>query len=109
MTLPHGVRNCWICGLAIWNCRKIPRLFILQVKGLKCVNILTNTNAFSIGTGILPFGYAGPEIISKPIIQYKDEIRLGWIKLSNTKLDDDMELFIENIKNIVSESIQKLN
>ncbi|WP_373079661.1 LysR family transcriptional regulator [Fusobacterium varium] len=73
------------------------------------INILTNTNAFSIGTGILPFGYAGPEIISKPIIQYKDEIRLGWIKLSNIKLDDDMELFIENIKNIVSESIQKLN
>lgn len=73
------------------------------------INILTNTNAFSIGTGILPFGYAGPEIISKPIIQYKDEIRLGWIKLSNTKLDDDIELFIENIKNIVSENIQKLD
>lgn len=73
------------------------------------INILTNTNAFSIGTGILPFGYAGPEIISKPIIQYKDEIRLGWIKLSHTKLDDDMELFIENIKSIVSENIQKLN
>lgn len=73
------------------------------------INVLTNTNAFSIGTGILPFGYAGPEIISKPIMQYKDEIRLGWIKLSNTKLDDDMELFIENIKNIVSENIQKLD
>ena len=42
-------------------------------------------------------------------MQYKDEIRLGWIKLSNTKLDDDMELFIENIKNIVSENIQKLD
>lgn len=73
------------------------------------INVLTNTNAFSIGTGILPFGYAGSEIISKPIMQYKDEIRLGWIKLSNTKLDDDMELFIENIKNIVSENIQKLD
>ncbi len=73
------------------------------------INILTNTRAFSIGTGILPTGYAGPEIISKPIIQYKDEIRLGWIKLSNTKLDNGMDLFIENIKNTVSETIKNLN
>lgn len=44
------------------------------------INILTHTDSFSIGTGILSEGFAGPELVSKPIKNHENEIKLGWIK-----------------------------
>ena len=38
------------------------------------INTLTHTDAFSIGTGILSEGFAGPELVSRPIRGHQREI-----------------------------------
>lgn len=68
------------------------------------INILTNKNAFSIGTGVLPAGYAGPELISKPISNLKNQIVLGWIKQSNVTLPPSAKLLLIKIKEVVTEN-----
>lgn len=69
------------------------------------INVLTNTNAFSIGTGILPKGYAGPELISKKVDEYNHDLRLGYIKSKGVKLSSGEEKFILKIKDIIKENI----
>ena len=58
------------------------------------INILTHTDAFSIG-------FAGPELISKPIKHHGKEIKLGWIKNIDYDASEIIYGFTNKIKNIV--------
>ncbi|NLC72430.1 MAG: hypothetical protein GX684_01455 [Ruminococcaceae bacterium] len=62
------------------------------------INILTHTDAFSIGTGILSPGFAGPELVSRPIEGHKNEIHIGWIQITGMPLSETCELLIEKLK-----------
>lgn len=61
------------------------------------VNLLTYTDAFSIGSGILPDSYSGQELTSRPIANSDEQVVLGYIKQPCVMLDDALLSFIERI------------
>ena len=67
------------------------------------INTLTHTNAFSIGTGILPEGYAGPELTSRPIKGHHQDIRLGWIQRKGEMTSNETSEFLYEIKRVLEE------
>lgn len=69
------------------------------------INILTHTNAFSIGTGILSAGFAGPELVSRPIKNHYNEICLGWIQMANTTISDEVSVFIKEMEVVLRQEL----
>lgn len=66
------------------------------------INLLTHTDAFSIGSGILPYGYQDEELTSRPIAHYEGYVKLGYITHTSKTLNDDLSEFIDNIRKNVS-------
>ncbi|NLK37179.1 MAG: LysR family transcriptional regulator [Epulopiscium sp.] len=64
-------------------------------------NILSHTEGFSIGSGILPAGYAIENLCSAPIANHDGEMKLGWIKLKNSPISEEMAEFLEHIKKLL--------
>jgi len=61
-------------------------------------NIIANTDSYNIGTGYLLPGIIDSEITSLPIYGQMDDIIIGWIKLKNTELKDDLAKFVDYLK-----------
>ena len=85
----------------ISNFSTVKRNFIVHDRGTM-INILTHTDAFSIGSGILSEGFAGPELTSKPVTGHENEIKLGWIENPTTPQTDLMKEFFAFIKKSVT-------
>lgn len=62
------------------------------------LNLLTYTDAFSIGSGILPDGYQDEGIISKPIAHFEGYVKLGYITYMSAMLDEDLSEFIQIVR-----------
>lgn len=74
--------------------------FIINDRGTM-INILTHTDSFSVGTGILSQGFAGGELISRPIINYNNVIQIGWVDNLDDKNNDLTKIincFVDEIK-----------
>lgn len=84
-----------------YNSTSVKKNFFVSDRGTM-INILTHTDAFSIGTGILSPGFAGPELISRPIKNHNGEIKLGWIKNINYKSSELDTEFINKIKEVIN-------
>lgn len=69
------------------------------------INVLTHTDAFSIGTGILPEGFAGPELVSRPIKNRYNEIYLGWVQEANNSISDEANSFIKELELVLKEEL----
>ena len=67
-----------------------------------CYNVLANTNCVSTGSGILPDGYGDDRLISVPIEDALDIMRLGWIKQKDAALSEAAEKYIEILGNILA-------
>lgn len=67
------------------------------------INLLTNTDAFSMGSGILSPKFAGPELVSKPIIGHQNELKLGWICADSNRLSNEGRMFVEKIKEVMAQ------
>lgn len=65
------------------------------------INTLTHTDAFSIGTGILSKGYAGQDLVSKPITGHGKEVSIGWIRNMGQDIPESIYIFIEKIKEVL--------
>ena len=68
------------------------------------INTLTNTDAFSIGSGILSPGYAGPGLIGRPILGHGKEMHLGWIQPAGLRLSDDENDFLLEVRHILNDA-----
>ncbi|WP_455582500.1 LysR family transcriptional regulator [Dysosmobacter sp.] len=79
----------------------LTRRFFITDRGTM-INLLTHTDAFSIGTGILSEGFAGPELTSRPIKGHHEEIRLGWIQPAGLTLSDEAAAFIQEVQQVLS-------
>ena len=66
------------------------------------INTLTHTDAFSIGTGILSPGFAGPELVSRPIKGHQREIHLGWIQPAGSPIPESLSDFLRELEAVVS-------
>ena len=60
-----------------------------------------NTNCVSTGSGILPKGYGDDRLISIPIEDAMDMMRLGWIKIKDLTLSPAAEKYIEILDKIL--------
>ena len=67
-----------------------------------CYNVLVNTNCVSTGSGILPDGYGDDRLISVPIEDALDIMRLGWIKQKDAALSEAAEKYIEILGDILA-------
>ena len=66
------------------------------------INTLTHTDAFSIGTGILSEGFAGPELVSRPIRGHQREIHLGWIQPAGGPIPEPLSAFLRELEAVVA-------
>ncbi len=64
-------------------------------------NIIANTDAFSIGTGIIPEGYGDNRIITIPIANNTQEMKLGWIKLKSKQPTNETLEFINCLQEAI--------
>ena len=85
----------------------LDRRYLVYDRGTM-INILTHTDAFSIGTGILSEGFAGPELVSRAIKGHDNEIHLGWIQSVNSQISDEMNVFISKIRDVLGEELSTL-
>lgn len=69
-----------------------------------CYNVLVNTNCVSTGSGILPKGYGDDRLISIPIDDATDFMRLGWIKIKDLALSQAAEKYIEILCSILKDN-----
>ncbi|MDR2180077.1 MAG: LysR family transcriptional regulator [Synergistaceae bacterium] len=67
-------------------------------------NIVANTDAISVGTGLLPRGFYQPGVMAIPIKNPGDYIHLGWIQQKNTVLSPEAKTFIDTLKTCLEES-----
>ena len=67
------------------------------------MNLLAHTDAYSVGSGILPPGYADACITARPILGHENEMKLGWIKRTGRAITEEMTAFVEQVtRNIES-------
>ena len=57
-------------------------------------NILANSEAFTLGTGLLPDNFNSYGVTSIPIHGLSDEMQIGWIKLKNRELSSIAKEYI---------------
>ena len=85
---------------------KIPEKLIFVHDRASMYNIVSHTNAFSIGSGILNEGYFDSDILSLPVECNSDDVmELGWIKLNNRKLSEEEQLYIKYLEESLAEKI----
>ncbi|MDR3230763.1 MAG: LysR family transcriptional regulator [Synergistaceae bacterium] len=66
-------------------------------------NVEANTDAISVGTGLLPFGFHHPGVIAIPIRSPGDCIRIGWIQKQNAVLSQEARTFVKMLKDCLAE------
>lgn len=84
---------------------RIPEKLIFVHDRASMYNIVSNTNAFSIGSGVLTKGYYDPDVISVPVeCNSEDVMELGWIKQNNRKLSEVEEQYVEYLEKALHEA-----
>lgn len=64
-------------------------------------NIIQHTDAYNIGTGNIIKEIGNSDIVTIPILDNIPKIDVGWIKLKNVEMNENMKLFIEFCKEYV--------
>ena len=78
---------------------KIPEKLIFVHDRATMYNIVSHSDAFSIGSGILSDGFCDDAIISVPVeCNSGDVMKLGWIKHANRKLNEIEEMYIKQLE-----------
>ncbi|MCQ2566669.1 MAG: LysR family transcriptional regulator [Clostridia bacterium] len=65
-------------------------------------NITAHTDAFSIGSGVLPEGYSDERLLAIPL-ESQYAMRLGYIKIKDAKLSQAAASFIDTLTNVMNE------
>jgi len=71
-------------------------------------NVVENTDAFSLGSGILPPRFSSDHVVSIPIDGEQDAMKLGWIKLKNKPVTAEMTDFIEHMTSALDDALAQL-
>ena len=78
---------------------KLPEKLIFVHDRASMYNIVSHSDAFSIGSGILSEGFCDDDIISLPVeCNSNDVMKLGWIKHANRKLNEIEEMYINQLE-----------
>lgn len=66
-------------------------------------NVMAHTNCVSTGSGVLPKGYGDERLVTLPLNDTVDDMRLGYIKLRGIPMSDMGVRFVEILEQIMSE------
>lgn len=64
-------------------------------------NILANTNAFSVGTGMLPEQYSDSRVKSLPVAGKLESMCIGYIKIKDLPLSESAEKYLSILKGLL--------
>lgn len=83
---------------------KIPEKLIFVHDRASMYNIIKNTDAFSIGSGVLNKGYFDNDIVAVPVECNSDDVmELGWVKLNNRKLSEEELMYIKYLEDSLAD------
>ena len=71
-------------------------------------NVMAHTNCVSTGSGVLPEGYGDERLLTLPLADAVDDMRLGYIKLRGIPMSDMGARFVEILEQIMSEIGEKV-
>lgn len=71
-------------------------------------NVMAHTNCVSTGSGVLPKGYGDERLVTLPLNDAVDDMRLGYIKLRGIPMSDMGIRFVEILEQIMSEIGEKV-
>ena len=71
-------------------------------------NVMAHTNCVSTGSGVLPEGYGDERLLTLPLADAVDDMRLGYIKLRWIPMSDMGARFVEILEQIMSEIGEKV-
>ncbi len=66
-------------------------------------NIISNSDAFSTGSGIIPQDYGDERIVVKPMKDDIDNMHLGYIKIQDAALSDKAKDYLKVLKDVLNE------
>lgn len=66
-------------------------------------SVLAHSDAFSIGSGLLPEGFYDSDIVSIPIVAPVDQVQLGWIQQKGRILTQIAEDYIKILKAVLEQ------
>jgi DNA-binding transcriptional LysR family regulator len=66
-------------------------------------SIVANSDAVTTGTGIIPEGYADDRVMTIPIKEEQEVMKIGYIKLQDVPLSDNANEYIEMLGGILDE------
>ncbi|GAA3406095.1 LysR family transcriptional regulator [Paenibacillus hodogayensis] len=69
------------------------------------VNIVCNTDAVSTGSGLLVEEFMDGRMMSIPLEDYGDRMKLGWIKLKNRHLSAEAERFVDMLHDSIENAL----
>lgn len=64
------------------------------------INILANTNAFAIGTGMLVSRLGDERVIAIPILDAQNHMAPGWIKRRDTPMSEELESYVRILETV---------
>ena len=81
-------------GIAWGNTAKT----VYVADGLTLYGVLHHTDSYTIGSGCLMPGITDPEVITIPLRNRMERMRIGWIKRREVELDSEMEGYVRHME-----------
>lgn len=97
----NGVSMDYAEEIPLVDFKNMEKLILIHDRAT-AYNIIANTDAYSIGTGIIPDGFCDSRITTIPITDREERtkhMKIGWIKIKGKQTDPKVEMFIKCLKN----------
>ena len=86
----------------IWGLERPSRIIYVYERAT-AINILANSDAFAVGSGLLSKGLGDERVVAIPIDNAKNRMIPGWIKRKDVTITEDMLCYIKYLENCVWE------
>lgn len=69
-------------------------------------NLLIHTDVITLGSGLLVKDYVDERIVSRPLADNSDKMKLGWIKLRSRNSSAEAVEFVRNLEQTIKDAIE---
>ena len=90
--------------IALLDLRRTGRIIYIKDRST-FYNVVENTDAFSIGSGILPRRLSSDRVVSIPIAGEQDAMKLGWIAHQDKPVTREMTAFLHHMTEALNDAL----
>ena len=90
--------------IALLDLRRTGRIIYIKDRST-FYNVVENTDAFSIGSGILPRRFSSDRVVSIPIAGEQDAMKLGWIAHQDKPVTREMTAFLHHMTEALNDAL----